>query len=214
MWNLIHKDVRILKKLRILILLYIAFIAYLGIKLDQFTTGFYILSMFILTYYSIWYLLNDEEKNKSNYKVDNNMIVTEKYYLLYIYIIFVWTLLFIFTNLYKLLGIKVLVRTSNFQDLIILFLVLQVFYLIYYPIYFKYGSLKMRTLNVMLYLGIFMIPSVLESVTNKEWTKKYGIMFLQNMNKVELYSLLFLAGIIISIISYFISKVLYGKGKI
>ena len=117
--------------------------------------------------------------------------------------------MYIFTNLIKLFVAGVQGEPMALWDISISIIIILMFYSLYYPFYFKMGE-GMRTFNMILWVFIFILPSIV----TKLGKKFQGTAILKNISEIDPNEGMFIflaVSVIVYIISLTISKKLYLK---
>ncbi|WBW95736.1 ABC-2 transporter permease [Oceanirhabdus sp. W0125-5] len=132
-----------------------------------FQIGFNMAGIFTVFLFCVLMPLGFEEQNKSDmilrsFPVNNGDVVIAKY----IYTILIFILWVLVSKIGPIIyfGIKGELTTQSFQLGYIAIAAVGYLFLasIYLPFYFKYGYLKMRFINVILYLMVVLMPNILK----------------------------------------------------
>lgn len=214
MINLVKKDLKLSTKINVFALIYAIFIAVMGIQLSSnpAVNMLYVLAIIMLVFVSVIYSNGYDDKYKSeivlnSFPIDRRDIVRGKYLTLIIFILTSCILIFLFTNIAKLIGFGRNGRSANILDLAVAINILLIFYSIYYPFYFKLGE-GIRTFNVVMWVLVFVGPNILKKVGKALVEKEFFIKIASlDLNKISLCFLIF--GVVIYYISLQVSKRIY-----
>ena len=216
MLNLIYKDIMLVKKENLLLLAYAVFIGVIGMVMPYNPGVLYSLAVFMMAYFAMLYNIGYDDRNNgyviiSSLPVTRASIVISKYLFLTAYTTFAWAVVSIATNILPAFGIHAAVRTGNVSDLIVSLSAVILFSSIYYPIYFKFGYVKMKMFSTVMYYIILISPSFIP----KYLKAQQGTSFMRYLSspssclKFEMY--IFVAAIVFLIISVFLSINVYEK---
>lgn len=216
MLTLAFKDFKLSSKYNFFILIYGMFLSVAGLKNSHSPGVFYTLSIIIIVYISILYSNGYDEKYKihvalNSLPIKKHEIVLAKYLSFIFYIFLISGVIIIFTLILSILGLKTSSRTANIWDMIIAFNILGIFYSIYYPIYYKFESSKLRIFNIGLYLILLVAPNYmikfLKSDSGTNLTK-----YLSTFNNTNTLSLIIsILSIVLLIVSFLMSIRIYSK---
>lgn len=217
MFNLIIKDIAIQKKTLLYTLLYAIFapIAFFSMAPNGF--GLYVFPPMAITYIFISFAANYDEKNKSEIVLNSlplkrNDIVISKYISIFVFAIIgiIYAILIGFIG--KATGLPMFSRSISFLDIVSVFTAVCIFSSIFFPVYFKFGYIKMNFFNVILVMLIIFVPSsVIEYATenpNNIFVIKINY-FINNTSSFTHNSLALLIGLIFFFISLMISIRIY-----
>lgn len=218
MLGLIVKDLMLIGKINIFMIIFAFFIAVMGTQVPALAGIMYVFAVFIVAYFGILYCTGYDDKCHSelainSFPVNRRTVVAEKYLLIIILTGVLWAVISMITNLMPVLGLKISSRTCSLWDLVFTLNIVTLFFSIYYPFYFMYDSIKMKTVNSCLYLVIVLIPpfisKFLKSDAGINFVSKYAF---TSINVKSLSIILAFAAVVIFIISMLISIKIY-KGK-
>ena len=176
MLNLLFKDLLIQKKTFLFALFYIAFLIFVFQK-PPMSTAIYPMSTVSVVYLFTTYASSHDDKNRSevllnSLPVRRREIVLAKYLstFLYIAIGLVGTTLFMVAL--GVAGLEFLSRMPGLQDIAGTLAGAVLLNSIYYPLYFKFGALKVRYFNMLLFLLIFFLPSFLVEYLKSHYSRE------------------------------------------
>ncbi|KOA21401.1 hypothetical protein CLHOM_00720 [Clostridium homopropionicum DSM 5847] len=216
MLTLALKDFKLSSKYNFFILIYGMFLSVAGLKNNHSPGVFYTLSIIIIVYISILYSNGYDEKYKihvalNSLPIKKHEIVLAKYLSFILHIFLISGVIIIFTLILSILGLKTSARTANIWDMIIAFNILGIFYSIYYPIYYKFESSKLRILNIGLYLMLLVAPNYITKFLKSDSGTNL-IKYLSTFNNTNALSLIILIlSIFLLIVSFLISIRIYSK---
>jgi len=169
MLRLVIKDILIQKKSFIYSILY-AFFAITALTGSFTPRGAYMIGAMSIMYLFVMYANSYDDKNKceimlNSLPISRRDIVTAKYVSLALYAFFGIAITGIAGLVIKSSGLLSFgVRNINIDDIIIIIIAIGMMYSIYYPLYFKFGLLKLRVINILLYLSFLFVPNVMVSL--------------------------------------------------
>lgn len=168
MINLILKDILIQKKTFLYVLLYGIF-TIVAITGTMGARGAYMFGGISIAYMLIFYSNGYDEKNKSeiilnSLPIRRDSIITAKYASVILFFLLSVVLIGILGAVISVLNIIPGTRLIEVSDVLGIFISLGLMYSIYYPLFFKFGSLKLKILNIVLYLIILFVPNILISM--------------------------------------------------
>ena len=216
MINLIIKDLRLSRNVNIFAVIYVLFLAAMGLTqpISVAVHVLYIMSICMITFAVIIYDNGYDGRNSTeailnSLPIDRVDIVKSKYASSLIFAVFNGIIMYIFTNLIKLFVAGVQGEPMALWDISISIIIILMFYSLYYPFYFKMGE-GMRTFNMILWVFIFILPSIV----TKLGKKFQGTAILKNISEIDPNEGMFIflaVSVIVYIISLTISKKLYLK---
>ena len=214
MINLVKKDLKLSTKINVFAFIYAISIAAMGIPLSSHPAVniLYALAIIMLVFVSVIYTNGYDDRYKSeivlnSFPIDRRDIVRGKYLILIIFILTSCILIFLFTNIINVIYFHENRSGANIFDIIFAINVLLIFYSIYYPFYFKLGE-GLRTFNVVMWVLVFVGPSILKKVGNALVEKEFFIKIASlDLNKISLCFLIF--GVVVYYISLQLSKIIY-----
>ncbi|EJE7233492.1 ABC-2 transporter permease [Clostridium botulinum] len=220
--NLIINDLILCKKIFLVAVPMIIFLAFTGLQcnMDGKQHYVYIYVIAMASYILINYVEQTIAKNKSSMfiyslPVEKNNIVLEKYLFIISINVINWVVCFLTTILFSIiLKGKFMGNICSIGDLVFAITLVSIYYSIYYPLYFKLGPSKLIFLNKFIYMIIIILPVIIQRIMrllNIAISKKY---FYGQINIIQnnfLYIILF--EIIMVAISAYIS-ILIHKNKV
>lgn len=217
MLNLIIKDIAIQKKTLLYALLYAIFapIAFFSMAPNGF--GLYVLPPMATTYIFISFAVNYDEKNKSeivlnSLPIKRNDIVISKYISVFVFAILGIIYSITIGFLGKFTGLPVFAMSISLLDIVLVLTSVCIFSSIFFPVYFKFGYIKMNFFNVILVMLIVFLPSAaIEYATsnpNNILVQKFNY-FINNTSSFTQNLLVLIIGLIFFLISLMISIRIY-----
>lgn len=176
MLNLLFKDLLIQKKTFLFALFYIVFLIFVFQK-PPMSTAIYPMSTVAVVYLFTMNASGHDDKNRSevllnSLPVRRREIVLAKYLstFLYIAIGLVGTTLFMVAL--GVAGLEFLSRMPGLQDIAGTLAGAVLLNSIYYPLHFKFGALKVRYFNMLLFLLIFFLPGFLVEYLKSHYSRE------------------------------------------
>lgn len=165
MINLVLKDILIQKKIFIYALLYAAF-SVLAFPNTMTARGAYMFGGMSIAYLLIIYSNGYDEKNKSeiilnSLPVRRDSIVTAKYISVILFFILGAVITGIAGAIVTALNIMPSMRFMQLSDVLGIFISVGLMYSVYYPLFFKFGSLKLKIFNIVLYMLFLFVPNII-----------------------------------------------------
>lgn len=165
MLNLIVKDLMIQKKFFLFVPLYVAFLAPVFAKPPMSVVIYPMVSavvVFTLTMNAIVY----DDKNRSevllnSLPIKRGDIVLAKYLSILLYLALALATAAIFMLVVNAIGLKSLVKMPGTADLVGSLAVAIFLGSFIYPLYFKFGSIKIRYVTTVLFMAMFFLPGLL-----------------------------------------------------
>jgi hypothetical protein len=168
MINLILKDILILKKIFLIAVFYGIFsvIAFTG---SMTARGAYMFGGISIAYLLILYSNGYDEKSKSEIIINSlpvrkDSIVIAKYAAVLLFFILGVVITGISGAVITTFNIIPGMRFIKLSDVLGVFISTGLMYSVYYPLYFKYGSLKLKVFNIMLYMLFLFVPNIIVSM--------------------------------------------------
>jgi ABC-2 type transport system permease protein len=160
MLNLVKKDVALTKKTMLFGFIYAAIFAF-AFREAAFTAG-----TIMLTYMLMLTSCAYDDKNRADLMlnslpVERSTIVVAKYVSILVYAAVACVECALVSLLIRLSGIPLAVQGFNTESFVAMLAVACGFAGVFYPIFFKFGYMKTRFLNVLLFAGFFAIGGVL-----------------------------------------------------
>lgn len=212
MLHLIIKDIRIQKKTFLLVFFYSIFMFFVFEQSDA-QKPIYIITGLIIAYMFVLRAAFFDEKNKSeilllSLPIKKHYIVIAKYLSAFVFCTIglilsggIGTILYMTKTLQNL-------PLIHFIDIFATFVSIGILISIYYPLYFKFGSVNTRLLNVFWFLLAFSIPNSIAKILAENENIPL-ISFLKNINPLGLSLFVTFILIILLMISLFISLKIY-----
>ncbi|MBS4534109.1 ABC-2 transporter permease [Clostridium sp. D2Q-14] len=214
MSSLIIKDILLIKRTILLGFIYMIFLVF---AFQSLGSDAFISAVVALTYILLMTTLAYEEMNHSDIilnslPIKRSNIVFSKYILTFIYSIISLLIYFIVVFVISTLNINVNVHYMNIMEIVWTLFYISVFSGIYLPIFFKFGYVKSKIFNVIVYVFIFSGASVISNIfleDSKYFSVNSILKFFQNHTEFQIS--ICLIGITLAIISvsYLISLYFY-----
>ncbi len=216
MYNLIIKDILIQKKQVAFSIAYMAFIlvAFQGMGEAMLPMGLVALT-YMLSMTSCGY----EEKNKSDIMLNSlpikrTNIVAAKYLSVFVYFAMGMIAYVLFTKVIIMIQVPLKTYPITLEAFIGGFVAVSLMTGIWLPIYFKFGYMKLRVLNFVLFFLFFFGTSYLtkffKEKQNSQWVQDI-INFLNSQGNIRIALIIATMVIIFLIISYGLSVRFYSK---
>lgn len=220
MYNLILKEFLVQKKVLLFGFIYIIFSAYAFQSIVPNGGAIYTLAPFAVVYILINYSCGYDDKNKT-YIIFNSLplkredIVISKYLAVFAFAAYSIICSILLGSLGFYIGLPNFERLISLEDIVVVITGGALFASIFYPLYLKFGILKMKFANIVLFMAFMFIPSFLadyvSSHTNSAMVKNIQGLILNTPSLVS-KTFLILIVLIIFLISLLISMKIY-KGK-
>lgn len=206
------------KKTIIFAVLYSLFVI-MGFQKDNFANGIYTIGAVIISYLFILGACAHEFKNNSevllnSLPIKRSVIVKARYFSAFVFMFFALIVSGITGALLKASGFPFPKYYLKIEDIVGTMISLILMISLYFPIYFKYGYLKSRIINFIMFFSFFLIPNLLISFLKDIYSKEQVsqlILFLNSYPNWVIVVVLAGAACILMAISYFISVWVYSK---
>jgi hypothetical protein len=172
MLKLVIKDILIQKKTFIMCIFYSLFAVVVFSQPFE-SGGPYIFGTISIVYLLTFYANSYDDKNKcevvlNSLPIRRTDIVVAKYLPVLLYSVIGIVLMGIAGLLLKDIGIPLDIRIMNLDDIILCFIAVMLMFSIFYPFYFRFGLMKLKLINMILYLAFAFGPSMLLPNLNKQ----------------------------------------------
>ena len=220
MFSLVKKDLKLFVGTNIFMIFAFAFpitLSIVGIRSkseDILINTMYILSIFMITYFTIMYSNGYDQKNKADiilnsFPINKKDIVRGKYLLVLFCSIGYSLFIIILTNVFILIGFGEGGEPASIWDLIVAMDLILIFYSIYYPLYFK-SEKGLAAFNQIIYMIIVLSPGIFARFGKILYgTKIFNAFMEMNIQKISIVLLGF--AIIAYLISLQVSEIIYTK---
>lgn len=216
--NLIINDLILCKKIFLVAIPMIIFLAFTGLQcsIDGKHHYVYIYVIAMASYILINYVEQIITKNKSNMfiyslPIEKNNMVLEKYLFIIGINIINWGICILTTLVFSIiLKGRLIGNICSMGDLVFAITLVSIYYSIYYPFYFKLGPNKLNLFNRCIYMFIILLPVIIQrtiGILNISMSKKG---FYEQINVIQskfLWIILF--DIIMVTISAYISIIIH-----
>ena len=181
--------------------------------------GLYVISPMAVIYIFITLAVSYDDKNKSEFilnslPLERSDIVISKYMSTFVYAIIGIIYSILIGLIGKATGLSMFSRSISLLDIVFVFTTACIFSSIFFPVYFKFGNIKMKFFNVILLMIIFFVPmNVITYVSenpNNIFVHKFNY-FMNNTSSIMQNSLAIIIGLIIFLISLMISIHIYNN---
>lgn len=216
MLNLILKDLLVQKKSILFALCYCFFLVFAFQSLEgaapvAATTAI----VYLLTQYSFAY----EDKNKSeimlnSLPISRKDIVLAKYLSIFLYIGLAMVAYMFATLIVMAIKIPIKVQFISLQGITITLFLVSLMASLYLPIIFKFGYLKAKMFNMVMFLLFFFIPmGVVSFYQNSEYTSSIDNILtgMATWSDWQIASLIVGISLLMMALSYYISVTIYNK---
>ena len=219
MLNLVIKDILIQKKSLLYAFLYAIFLSITFSTLKPEGMGLYVLCPIVITYLLIYYAVNYDDKNKSEIIINSlpikrEDIVIAKYISTFIYAIIGIIYATVIALIGKYIGFSIYTMSISLLDIILVFAAVGIFASIFFPVYFKFGAIKARIFNILLFMIIFFLPVTAIDYAikhpNNTLVQKLNY-FINNTSSFTQNSLVLIIGMIFFLVSIMISIHIYNN---
>lgn len=216
MFNLVIKDILVQKKSILFALGYCFFLVFAFQSLEQAgPIAANIAVVYILLINSFGY----EDKNKSDIMLNSlpisrRDIVLAKYLSIFVYMGLAILAYMGSSLLVKALRIPIDVVLLSLEGVTTAFLIVALMSSIYLPIIFKFGYIKAKLFNLVMFLFFFFVPTIIVNLYNNPRYHHYFVNFFQEFaswKNWQIASLLIAFSLLILSISYSISVSIYKK---
>lgn len=217
MLNLIIKDILIQKKILLYSLFYAIFAPIVFSSMKPSGFGLYVFPSIAITYMLISMAASYDEKNKSeiilnSLPIKRTAIVISKYISIFVFAIIgiIFSILVSFIG--KTTALPMFTRSISLLDIVSILTSVCILGSIFFPVYFKFGFIKMNIFNVIIIMLIMLLPSIAFDYAtespNNILVKKFTY-FINNTSSLTQNSLALITGLIFLMISLMISIHIY-----
>lgn len=177
MFNLMWKDILIQKKTQLLAAVYGIVFAII-FQNTQNATMVYVGVPSVIAYLFIMSACGYDDKNKSDIMLNSlpirrKDIVMAKYMSIFLFVLIGLAMSILVTMALNLIGFLKINRLITVEDIIGCMTSVIILNSIYFPIYFKFGYLKSRYINLIVFMAIFFIPQFLSKIMLKGEPPKF-----------------------------------------
>lgn len=219
MFNLLLKDLFIQKKIVLFGILYCIF-ALFAFK-DIYPSGgaLYVLAPIAFNYILLTTASNYDDKNKNemlinSLPVNRDDIVISKYLSIFFFSFITIICASIIGIICRLIGLSIIGRIVSLDDILIVISVTAIMYSVYFPLYFKFGTMKLRLFTILLFMLVLFVPNFITEYTMKHPNDnlvKNILSFISNTQPIYLKLLILIVTIILLLTSIFLSLSIYKK---
>lgn len=187
MLKLVLKDLLIQKRTFGFSLLYTVFIIFV-FNQPVIAHSVYILGSVAIAYMLVLTAIGYDEKNKSDIlllslPVKRKDIVNAKYLSIFAFCITALAITGLIGASMKLAGLPLSIRFINGADVLAVFTSISILCALYYPFYFKFGSMYMRIINMLFFMAVFFLPNLLIKYFMNNFTQEEVINFIVNADQ-------------------------------
>ncbi len=217
MIHLVLKDIVIQKKTLIFAFFYTAFVAICFNAMGPNGLALYVVAPIITTYLFISNAVTYDEKNRSeiilnSLPIKRDYIVISKYISIFVFVVIGIIYSIIVGFICKGTGFSPFYNSISLLDFVLVLVSVSIFGSIFFPLYFKFGALKMKLFNLLLCMLLILIP-----LTSINYSIKYpnNILvknvnyFINNTSSLPQNFLVLIICLIILLISLMISIRVY-----
>ncbi|MDF2672784.1 MAG: hypothetical protein K0R09_1049 [Clostridiales bacterium] len=204
MINLILKDILIQKKSFLYAMFYGIF-ALIAFPSTMAARGAYMFSGISITYLLIIYSNGYDEKNKSeiilnSLPVRRDSIVIAKYAAVFLFFVLGVIITGIEGAIITTLNIIPSMRFMELSDILGIFISVGLMYSVYYPLFFKLGSLKLKIFNIVLYMLFLFVPNIIVSTLQENPNSSIALKVVSFIERNPVWMLQVFTAIIIMIV--------------
>jgi len=218
MLNLIIKDLYLQKKMFLFALGYSLFVL-VAFQNPVFEAGSYIMGAVAVAYMFILGVCAYEDKNKSeiiliSLPLKRRIIVVSKYLSVFIFTMVSLGLIGILGVIMKGSGLPVPIRYIGFRDVVGALASIGFLVSLYFPFYFRFGYIKSRFFNLVLFLMVFFAPTLVVELVKNNYGPEFLAQALAVVNSLsDWQAVLGLVGLVflMMFVSMVISIALYLK---
>ncbi|MFT5873287.1 MAG: ABC-2 type transport system permease protein [Clostridium sp.] len=222
MLNLIMKDIVIQKKNLLFAFAYTIFLSIVFSSLKPSGLGLYVMGPIVTVYMLISYAVNYDDKNKSeivfnSLPIRRDEIVISKYISTFVFLIIGISYSILIGFIEKITGAPLINRPVSLLDIGLVLPSVCIVASIFFPVYFKFGAIKMRIFtNIMLVLIVFLpVNVIIYANKNPNNILVQGFNhFMNNTSSFTLNSLAIIVGLIIFLLSLIISIRIYNNKEL
>lgn len=215
MLHLVFKDLLIQKKSLAFALLYIVFFMFVLRSLQQ---AMLPAAITAFTYILVMGAFALDDKNKADVMLNSlpvkrTMVVTSKYLSVYLFSLIGIAAYFIMYLFITLTGISLGIDSPDLSGIFATLVSVSVMNSIQFPLLFKLGYTKARTINLVMFFAFFVgVPAILNKITvGKEEGLQTGLMTFLNSASDQVIVLILLTGtLLILLSSWLLSVKLYS----
>jgi ABC-type transport system involved in multi-copper enzyme maturation permease subunit len=202
--NLILKDILIQKKSFLYAMFYGIF-ALIAFPSTMAARGAYMFSGISITYLLIIYSNGYDEKNKSeiilnSLPVRRDSIVIAKYAAVFLFFVLGVIITGIEGAIITTLNIIPSMRFMELSDILGIFISVGLMYSVYYPLFFKLGSLKLKIFNIVLYMLFLFVPNIIVSTLQENPNSSIALKVVSFIERNPVWMLQVFTAIIIMIV--------------
>ena len=214
MFNLIYKDMLLLRKTALFALVYELLFIFAFKEIPQLSLFAGIVgATYILVVTSTAY----EDKNSSDIVLNSlplsrNEIVMVKYIELFLFAVLAAAAFIIIASILRALNIDIGTININLEIIASNLFIVVLMNSLYFPVFFKFGYIKSKYVNFVLYFAFFFsIQTVVQSFANDEVGRFLGdiLKVINNLSQNIVGLLILLATILVAAVSYSISISFY-----
>ena len=219
MLNLVIKDILIQKKSLLYAFLYTIFLSFSFSSLKPVGLGLYVLCPLAASYLLTYNAVNYDDKNKSeiilnSLPIKREEIVIAKYISAIMYAVIGIIYSIVIGLIGNAAGFSIYAMSISLWNIILAFTSVCIFGALFLPVYFKYGAIRARVFNIILFMVIFFLPVATINYVSKNpnniLVQKFNY-FINNTSSLMLNSLPLIIGIIIFLASTMISIRIYNN---
>ena len=216
MLYLILKDILIQKKIFIFGIFYILILilSFQGIGNIMFSS-----SIIAFAYILVQSACAYDDKSKSDIMLNSlpisrNTIVTARYVSTFIFAAIAVAYYVILTNIIKISGLPLKVYPITLEEIVAALFAITLLSGIYFPVFFKFGYIKSRVVNIVLFFGLFFGLGILLPQMIKNMDKEFAESIIRSfINQPDILIAVEILAVIIGllVISYILSLKFYKE---
>lgn len=219
MINLILKDILIQKKTLWFAALYSIFV-FFAFSAPMFSQGLYIMGAVAISYIFILTAVAYDDKNNSDVILNSlplkrSSIIMAKYLSIIVFVALSVGIVGIIGMAIRTFGIlPISPRLISITDFLGTLISIGILCSLYLPLYYKFGSIRVRIFNIFLFLAVFFIPSYLGEMAAKNQPNEFVLGILTGLKNFPDWLIWLVSSaftLVTMLISMFISIQIYKR---
>lgn len=219
MLNLLRKDIIIQKKTFLIAFLYTILFSITFSSFKPIGLGLYVVAPIVVAYTFITNAIDYDEKNKceiilNSLPLKRTDIVISKYISIFIFVIIGIIYSILIGVIGKMTGLPFYNISVSLSDIVLVLTSTCVYCSIFFPFNFKFGVIKMKIINTLLFMLSIFLPTIgfncATTNSNNILVQKFNY-FLNNTSRLTQDSLVIIIGLVFLLISLIISIRIYNN---
>jgi ABC-2 type transport system permease protein len=212
MFQLILKDILLLKKIFLFAAIYII-VMMIFLKEDSAVVFF--VSVIAVTYMLTLSACAHDDKNKADillnsFPLTRRTIVMARYCSIFVFAIIAITYYLVIAYILQMIGPSVPVHSVSLESIIVALCAVIFINSVYFPVFFKVGYIHSRLVSFVLFFGTFALAPTFFEQANHPFIQNV-IHYLYSLSKVEVMAIVMVVMISLLTISIFFSLQFYRK---